>query len=148
MFYDTLHSSCIAKPKKCENLYNVKLPSGFWSLYLEGVPKMKHIYTTDIIYIYTYTPAHKKNMNIPSQHLHIYFLYICELKKKASRIKSIKLTLLCKSRVSRFYVRVSSPFPSGCGQLAWVLWQQWSSFNCAMGAASLLRSLMSSKDLT
>ena len=87
-------------------------------------------------------------MNIPSQHLHIYFLYICELKKKASRIKSIKLTLLCKSRVSRFYVRVSSPFPSGCGQLAWVLWPQWSSFNCAMGAPSLLRSLMSSKDLT
>ena len=86
-------------------------------------------------------------MNIPSQHLHIYFLYICELKKKASRIKSIKLTLLCKSRVSRFYVRVSSPFLSGCGQPAWALWQQWSSFNCAMGAASLLRSLMSSKDL-
>ena len=78
MFYDTLHSSCIAKPKKCENLYNVKLPSGFWSLYLEGVPKMKHIYTTDIIYIYIHLHLHTRKIWIyqVSIYTYIFFIYV------------------------------------------------------------------------
>ena len=119
MFYDTLHSSCIAKPKKCENLYSVKLPSGFWSLYLEGVPKMKHIYTTDsiYIYIYTYTPAHKKNMNIPSQHLHIDFLYICELKKGHPGSKALNSPFCANPGSQDFMSGFPLPFLQDAGSL-------------------------------